>query len=420
MSRWINVTVVVCFAALVGCEVSRDAKSGPKGGPRGPRATAINVEAAPVRRATIRDVRTLTGSTVPRAYFVVAPKIAGRLEKLTVDIGDRVERGALVAVLDDDEYAQAVSAARAELAVAKANVAQRQSSLATARREYERVSELRRKKIASESQLDLAKALHEAEQARHDVALAQVTQREAALGAAEVRLSYTKIRVSWEEGEEHRVVGERFVDEGAMLSPNTPIVSILDISSLTAVIHVIERDYGKMRPGQKAEITTDACPGRSFEGTVARIAPLLKERSRQARVEIAIPNPERPDRSRGVPTSGPERLLKPGMYVRALVRLAVHENAQTVPIAAVVERKGEPYVFLVQGKEGDRVARMVPVTLGITEGDAVEIVEPELKGHVVTLGHPDLEDGKQVVLPGDKPAKGPAKAEGDRGTGKGK
>ena len=84
---------------------------------------------------------------------------------------------------------------------------------------------------------------------------------------------------------------------------NAPIVSILDIHSLTAVIHVIERDYSKVRVGQKVIVTTDAFPGSTFTGKIVRIAPLLKETSRQARVEIEVPNRD--------------RLLKPGMFIRS-------------------------------------------------------------------------------------------------------
>ncbi len=100
--------------------------------------------------------------------------------------------------------------------------------------------------------------------AREKVALAQVNQREAAVKAAEVRLSYSRIVAEWKEGSDERVVGERFVDEGAMLSANAPIVSILDIGRLIAVIQVIERDYSKVRIGQEAVVSTDAYPGRTF------------------------------------------------------------------------------------------------------------------------------------------------------------
>ena len=87
-----------------------------------------------------------------------------------------------------------------------------------------------------------------------------------------------------------QVVGERYVHEGAMLAANNPIVSIFDIRSVIAAIHVIEEDYSKIRLGLDADVLTDAYPGRSFSGKVVRMAPLLKETSRQARVEIEIPN----------------------------------------------------------------------------------------------------------------------------------
>ena len=162
---------------------------------------------------------------------------------------------------------------------------------------------LREKQIASAAELDTASSAYNAGQAQLKVAQAQVVQKEAALKGAELQLSYTQVRAFWEDGDANRVVGERFVDEGALVSVNQPIVSILENNPLTAVVFVIERDYPKMSVGQEAAVTTDAYPGQVFRGTIRRIAPLLRENSRQARVEIEIGNAE--------------HLLKPGMFVRA-------------------------------------------------------------------------------------------------------
>jgi len=357
-----------------------------------------------VRRATIRDTGVFTGSLRPRSQFVVAPTVGGRLEQLAVNIGDRVRRGQLIAVLDDQEYAQQVAGAAAELAVAEANLAECESNLEVQQREFERVEKLREKKIASESEMDTARAQFAARQAKHAVAEAQVSQREAALAAARVRLSYTRIEAAWEEGEEgekDRVVGERFVDEGAMLAPNKPIVSILDISSLTVVIHAIERDYPKIRTDQEAAVTTDAFPGEVFKGRVARIAPLLRESSRQARVEIEMPNPE--------------ELLKPGMFVRTRIEFARHENVTVVPVAALARRDGRQGVFLADTEK--KTASFVPVKLGITEGDLAEVVEPALAGYVVTMGHHLLEDGAAIRLPEATPT-GAAKEPQREGAGR--
>ena len=116
------------------------------------------VEVAPVEKATIADVASFTGSLLPRSYFLVAPKVAGRLEKLMVNIGDPVGRGQLVAVIDDDEYTQQVQVAQAELLVAQANVEEAENALELGKREYERIGALREKRIASESEFDGAGA----------------------------------------------------------------------------------------------------------------------------------------------------------------------------------------------------------------------------------------------------------------------
>lgn len=356
--------------------------------PRQARGATVAVVVEPVRRQTIRDVRAFTGTIEPKTQFVVAPKVAGRLEKLEVNIGDEIKSGDPIALLDSQEYGQQLEQARAELDVARANVMDSQSTLDTAARDLERVKELRKQKVASEAEMDQAEAQYRAAQAKHEVALAQVKQKEAALKASEVRLSYTRIVASWDSGAGTRVIGERFVDEGAMLGANQPIVSILDIDTVIAAIFVIERDYPYVRTGQSVTITTDAFPGRDFAGTVARKAPLLKESSRQARVEVEVANAD--------------RLLAPGMFVRAEIQFAAHDNAVVVPMAAVVRREGRSGVFLADPTA--LKARFVPVTVGIAAGETAEILDPPLDGQVVTLGQHLLEDGSAIVLPDAKPA----------------
>jgi RND family efflux transporter MFP subunit len=397
--------IILLFAGLVGWLVyTRLAATGkPELGSRG--AVPVAVEVSPVEIRTMKDMGLFTGSLDPKSQFVVAPKIAGRLERLYVKIGDPVKKDALIAVLESAEYFQQVDQAKAELDVAGANLAESRSSLEIAAREFERAKALRQKKIASESELDAAEAQLSAQEAKHRVAAAQVAQKEAALRAAQVRLSYTKIHASWEDGDEIRVVGERFVDEGAMLAPNTSIVSVLDIGTLIGVIHVIERDYPKIRVGQEASVSADAYPGKVFSGRVIRIAPLIKEVSRSARVEIEISNPE--------------RLLKPGMFIRVQIEFSRIEEALVVPLTAIVKRNGEEGVFQVDMEEAK--ARFVPVTFGMRDNIFAQVLVPPMTGEVVTLGHHFLEEDGPVILPGeDRPRKGPADKAGQDGPGRGK
>jgi RND family efflux transporter MFP subunit len=348
----------------------------------------VAVEMQPVRTGSIRDIGVFTGSLVPESQFVVAPKAAGWIKELLVDIGDNVGRNDVIAVLNDEEFRREVEQAGAELQVAKANAESTATDLELAKREYERVMALREKQIASAAELDTASAAYNAAQAQLKVAQAQMLQKEAALKAAELQLSYTQVRAFWEEGDANRVVGERFADEGTLVSVNQPIVSVLENNPLKAVVFVIERDYPKMSVGQEAVATTDAYPGRTFRGTIRRIAPLLRENSRQARVEIEIANDE--------------HLLKPGMFVRAQVEFASHEQVTLVPITSLVRRDGKEGVFIVEeggSQEPAMRARFVPVTTGIVNSETAEVQEPALTGAVVTLGNHLLEDGAKVILP---------------------
>ena len=384
MKKFFAIIIVLAGLGFLGWQIYQKASDSRKGFKHERQNVPVAVEVALVKKASIRQVGSFTGSLYPISKFILAPKIAGRLEKILVNIGDKVEGGQLVAVLDDDEYRQQVSLVKAELDVSRANLQEQKSTIENAKREYERSVALRKKKILSESKFDAAESEFKTQQSRLKVAIAQVSQKEAALKIANVQLSYTQIQVPENNTTGHMVIGERFVDEGAMLAPNTPIASVLDIEKLIAAIHVIERDYPKIQLGLEAIISTDAFPGRTFTGKVIRIAPFLKEKSREARVEIEIPNAQ--------------KLLKPGMFVRVQIQFDEHENATVVPLTALVKRNGIQGVFLVDFKE--QKARFVPVTVGIVNSVQAEVLNPPITGSVVTLGHHLLEDGSLIILPG--------------------
>ncbi|KPJ72137.1 MAG: hypothetical protein AMS14_08405 [Planctomycetes bacterium DG_20] len=415
MKRALTIIAVVALFGLavptvvrLGWSVYQRIAESQEGPGRGARGGAVAVEVAEVRTGSIRDVDRFTGTLRPNSQFVVAPKIGGRLETLRVNIGDRVDSGDLIATLDNDEYVQQVEQARAELKVAEANVLETKSATDVAEREFKRITALSEKKIVSESDLDVARLQYEATQAKHQVALAQKEHKKAALKADEVRLSYTKIQAAWQDEEtsnpgdgqdsvdRRRVVGERFVDAGAMLRANDPIVSILDLNTVIAVVHIIERDYTNVRAGQEATVTTEAYPGRRFTGRVIRVAPLLKEASRQARVEVKVPNPQ--------------WLLKGGMFVRVELQFAEREDTTLIPVAALAQRDGKQVVFVADLKA--KKARQVPVTLGIVNGEKAEVLSPPLKGHVVTLGQHLLSDGADISLPGEAASTRPATRRG--------
>ncbi len=382
MKKWYLVLLILVVAVIGWQFFGRDADSTGKAR-QGRSEVPVPVETCQVRQDSVRDVGVFTGSLEPKSQFTAAPKVSGWLRRLLVNVGDTVSPNQVIAILDDTEFTQEVEQARAELAVARANSENYATDLDIAEREYERSRALREKQIASVSELDESEAAFNAARTRHKVSLAQVTQKEAALKTAEVRLSYTQVRAFWKEGEPVRVVGERFVDEGALLQANEPVVSILENNPLIAIVYVIERDYPKVQIGQQAEISTDAYPDRRFVGRIIRIAPLLRESSRQARVEIEVPNPD--------------LVLMPGMFVRSRVVFSTHEQATVVPVASLVKRNGVDGVFLVDGVM--LKARFVQVTTGVVDNERAEILTPVLSGWVITLGNHLLEEGSTIILP---------------------
>ncbi|MCG3179105.1 MAG: Macrolide export protein MacA [Phycisphaerae bacterium] len=389
MKKVMIVLSLVALAALIGLVGWRVyQKLSAAEAANGRRSAPVPVEVTQPARVTMRDVGRYTGGLVADSQFVISPRVSGRLDKLLVDLGSPVRRDQLIAVLDDMEYIQQAERARAEEAVAEAKLLEAGSSREAVQREFERVAELVRQKINSPSDYDQAKAQFEVQDARYQVAQAQVEQANAALREAEIRLGYTKISAVWEGGSDQRIVGQRFIQQGALLAANDPIVSILDIDPLIAVINVIERDYSKIAPGQEAILTADAYPGRRFTGRVLRIAPQLQETSRQARVEVRVPN------------SG--RLLRPGMSVQVELEFARHRDVTAVPVAGEARRGGRTGVFVVD-PAGDTV-RFVPLELGIINGPLVEVLRPALNRPVVVLGQHLLQDGSKIDIRATQPA----------------
>jgi RND family efflux transporter MFP subunit len=375
--------LVVLAAGYLGWRIIK--KAFPGGGMgRGAFAASVAVEIAPVTRSSIRDIGQFSGTLIPKAQFTIVPKISGKLEQLLVDIGDTVRRGQLVAVLEDEEYQQQLIQAEADLRVAAANLEEAKSSLEIAKRDLERAETLHEKGIQSDSQLDAARAQYDGQEARYKVAVAQHANRQSALETSRVRLSYTRIKTSWDEGSVERYVGERFVYQGAMLSPNTPILSIIELQPLTAIIHVTDKDYFRLALDQSVAISSTAFPEKTFDGRVVRIAPLLKETSRQARVEVEIQNPG--------------AVLKPGMFINAQIEFASREETTVIPFSALVNRDSQRGVFVAD--LDNMKANFTPVRVGIIEGEKAEILEPNtFSGYVVTLGHHLLEDGASIIIP---------------------
>jgi RND family efflux transporter MFP subunit len=351
------------------------------------------VEVAPIERGPIALRRTFSGELEALAEFVVAPKVSGRVERVLVNIADAVRRGQVVAELDNDEYVQAVAQARADLAVAQANRSAAESVLEIADREFQRTESLRKRGIASDSELDAARQDLLAKRAQLAVAEAQVAKFAAALESANIRLGYTRVTAGWTGGNDERVVAERYVDEGQTLAANTPLLMIVELDPILGIVFVTERDYANMQTGQLVSLTTAAYPDETFTGRIVRIAPVFRTATRQARIEMTIENPR--------------QRLKPGMFIQATVELSRVADAVIVPEQALTERNDRTGVFVVS--EDGRSVRWREVAAGIQADGRVQVDGQGLSGRVVVIGQQQVDDGSPITIAADQEPRLPAR-----------
>ena len=379
---FILAVVLICAAAGVVWVIWGQNKDRSDSRKSGQTLRPVPVEVAQIQRGPIALQRTFSGELEALEEFVVAPKVSGRVERVFVNIADAVERGQIVAELDNDEYVQAVAQAQADLEVARAKLSEARSAVEIADREFKRTDSLLKRGVASDSEYDAAKQDQLARQAQLKVAAAEVTKAESSLETARIRLSYTEVTAGWTGGDEHRVVAERYVDEGQTVAANAPLLLIVELQPIVGVVFVTEKEYAHLQPGQRVTLTTDAYPGEQYEGRIDRIAPVFRKSSRQARIEMIIDNPQ--------------HRLKPGMFIRATVVLAREPEATIVPEQALTIRDDKDGVFSVSEDGRSVVWQMVEV--GIRENGRVQLKGEGLSGRVVVLGQQMIDDGSPVKI----------------------
>jgi RND family efflux transporter MFP subunit len=377
--------VILAAAAVLGGIVFAVLKGRDGAGETARKARPVPVEVAAIERGPIILKRTFSGELEALAEFVVAPKVSGRVERVLVNIADTVQRGAMVAELDNDEYIQAVAQARADLAVAQANLSEAQNVLEIANREFKRTESLRKRGIASDSELDAARQDLLVKRAQLSVAEAQVTKFASALESANIRLGYTRVTAGWSGGDDERVVAERYVDEGQTLAANAPMLMIVELDPILGIVFVTERDYARIAPGQLVSLTTEAYPDETFTGHIVRVAPVFRRATRQARIEMTIDNSQ--------------HRLKPGMFIQATIELDRAAEAVIVPEQALTERNDRTGVFVVS-EDGQSVSWR-ETAVGIREGDRVQVEGQGLSGRVVVIGQQLVDDGSPISIAGN-------------------
>ena len=329
------------------------------------------VEVAKVAAVTLVDEAQSVGSLRSRQGVMIRPEVAGRVKAILFTEGQRVHKGQLLVQLDDQLQAAQLAQAKAEMSIAEAN--------------HKRNQDLVSQNFISKRTVDESAAALEVALAKYQ--LAEATQQ---------RL---KIVAPFDG-----VIGLKQISVGDYLKDGADIVNIEDIDAVLVDFRLPERYQTKIRPGQNAQLSVDALPGKPFTALVQAVDPLIDANGRSVGIRGCIDNRQ--------------RQLRPGMFARVNTVFGVREQALTVPEEAIVPQGGRAFVLkVVPGDKPDTlITQRVAVKTGVRQPGKVEITEGLEEGDtVVTAGQQRLQkDGMPVrvidLAAAGKGASGPAAA----------
>jgi len=352
----ITLGVIIFFSvmALVVFRLSSVAKTDT----RKPRVITV-ATVAPLKQDL--DVRlAYTADITPNQAVNLFSRVDGYIAKVYVEKGDLVKANQLLIEVDHSDYRHAVNQAKANLAAARARVAQQEASVRNASLTLNRMQSLIKDQFVSQQDLDNAQVAYDTAAAVLDSLRAQVQQMEVALAQAETHLAFSYIRAPFAG-----YVAERNLDLGSYVSGTTAgtstlsrgILTLHEIQTVRILIEVVEKDVPLIQVGQKSEVRAEAYPDRVFEGTVTRVVQALNRATRTMTIEVDLPNKD--------------HVLKGGMFARVEVLVGTHRNAIQIPIDAVSRLEDSQYVYIV--REGK--AQRVPVEIGVRDENRVEITK---------------------------------------------
>ena len=330
------------LALLWGCD-QPEARANGADGPK-----AVNVHIQPLVPGTISDVRILPGEVEALEDIVLSAECEGVVEWIGPAEGEDVERDQLIARIDLQTLQTALDKAEANLGLAQKQARRRQ--------------DLFDRRVATREELDEALTTL-------NLARATLQEAQAAYERGVIRSPITG------------VLDDLHIDPGEYVSPGTPIAELVNIRRVRVIVNVPERDIPHISPGASVPLLVDAYPEKRWTGTIDSMAHKADPATRSYPVRLLVDNPD--------------NSLLPGMIVRAALECRRVDNALSVPLSTILDRGGERLVFVEQ----DGLARARPVSLGVVQGDRIEIVQGLAPGDkLITAGHTEVEDGTPVVV----------------------
>ncbi|WP_163340207.1 efflux RND transporter periplasmic adaptor subunit [Desulfopila sp. IMCC35008] len=317
------------------------------------KASAISTEKPPVNVVTlelvpgvITDRLNLPGSIEPWTDLTLLAKISGTIEEVFIQEGDRVQKGDVIARIEEADYRIAIDRAKAAYNLAKAD--------------FDRDKSIYTKGMIPTADLESRKT--------------GMQTAKADLEKAELQYSRCKITAPMDG-----VIERLDAKVGLQLSVGDPIARILEIDRLKGVIGIPESDVSAIRTLDAVDITIQALDDMMLTAKKHFLSPAPGSIARLYDLELEIDN-----------LSGK---IMPGMFIRADIVKRTVKDAIAIPFYSVISRNNEQFVFI----EKDGIAEKRDISLGIMEQWMVEIPEGLKEGErLIVEGHRDIESGQQV------------------------
>ncbi|MEW6302470.1 MAG: efflux RND transporter periplasmic adaptor subunit [Verrucomicrobiota bacterium] len=351
----------------------------------------------PARGEVVRYVA-LPGGIKADQQATLYAKVAGYLKSISVDIGDKVKAGQVLAEIEVPEleadlarYRASIARAEAEQARAKAAQARAKAEADIAALESQRLTKAQAKSpdLVVAQQVDEAKARNNAAkaafneaQAAERVATANVAEAKANMERVEALLGFAKVTAPFAG-----VITARFVDVGAFIPAATSgstaqsaaLVTIADFNKVRAHVAVPEVEASRVAVGQPVKVTVEGLAGKSFTGKVSRFAYSLHDASKSMLVEADLPNASAE--------------LRPGMYATIRVGVEKHSDVLTMPVEALVMEKANAFAYVDAGGKAKKTA----IKIGFNDGARVEVASGLTPNDAVILvGKMPLADGQPI------------------------
>jgi membrane fusion protein (multidrug efflux system) len=312
------------------------------GGFGGPAAQPPLVTVAQVQKGQIYDVADALGTAQANESVTILAKVTDTVRRVNFEDGAYVEAGAVLVELTNQEEEAALAEARA--------------NLDDAENQLHRQEDLSGRGLTAKSDLDVARSRAAAQQARYNSVVARLKDRL-------IQAPFSGL------------LGFRQVSPGTLVSPNTTITSIDDISQIKLDFTVPETFLGTMTPGAKIVAKSVSYPGREFEGTVRTVGSRVDPVSRAVTVRAIVPNKD--------------RALRPGMLMTVQVIMG-QRMTLVVPEGSVFQIQNRAYVYRVDGQ----TARQTQIDVGARRFGVVEVLGGLQEGDtIVTEGIVKLRDG---------------------------